>query len=154
MDNVITDTDVTMAETVAPEDQEDNGTPPTDSTTTNTNPGKKDDSNLAQVTLVNFDGGNDANETGEQESVVPKTEKDLEKSPDKQSNGTSVITTDTDLNTEESSIQQDEIADATETDEGLFDEARPEATFSYTVLDFPNLKESALSPPTMVSYIF
>ena len=66
-----------MAETVAPEDQEDNGTPPTDSTTTNTNPDKKDDSNLAQVTLVNFDGGNDANETGEQESVVPKTEKDL-----------------------------------------------------------------------------
>ena len=141
MENARVDTDVTMAETVAPEDNE-NGTPPNDGSND-----KKDDSNLTQAS----DAENEAApyevfDTTEEEPLIPKDE---DKSPEKQ-NSPAPKATDIASNTEDEGIKQDDAADTTEADEGLFDEARPEATFSYTVLDFPNLKESALSPPTMV----
>ena len=141
MENTKVDTDVTMAETVAPEDNE-NGTPPN-----NGSNDKKDDSNLTQAS----DAENEAApyevfDATEEEPLIQKHE---ERSPEKQNSPTHKAT-ETAPNTEDEGIKQDDAADTTEADEGLFDEARPEATFSYTVQDFPNLKESALSASTMV----
>ena len=132
MDNVSTDTDVTMAEAVAPDDQE-KVIPPND---------KRSDSNVTQSSDVE----NDVYDTTEEQPLLPKD--DNNKSPSRQNNGAN-----TKLSTEEDTLNKDDSIDPAETDEGLFDEARPEATFSYTVQDFPNLKESTLSPPTMVSFM-
>ena len=142
MENTKVDTDVTMAETVAPEDNE-NGTPPN-----NGSNDKKDDSNLTQAS----DAENEATpyeafESTEEEPLIPKDE---DRSSEKQNSPTPKAT-DIASNKENEGTKQDDATDTTDGDEGLFDEARPEATFSYTVEDFPNLKESALSPPTMVS---
>ena len=130
MDNVSTDTDVTMAEAVAPEDQE-KGTPPNQ---------KRNDSNVTQ----SGDTENDIYDTTEDQPLLSKVEND--KSPVRQNTENLAKAT-----SEDEGLKQEDSIDTAETDEGLFDEARPEATFSHTVHDFPNLKESTLSPPTMVS---
>ena len=121
-----------MAEAVAPDDQE-KVIPPND---------KRSDSNVTQSSDVE----NDVYDTTEEQPLLPKD--DNNKSPSRQNNGAN-----TKLSTEEDTLNKDDSIDPAETDEGLFDEARPEATFSYTVQDFPNLKESTLSPPTMVSFM-
>jgi len=129
VDNVSTDTDVTMAEAVAPEDQE-KGTPPNQ---------KRNDSNVTQSS----DTENDIYDTTEDQPLLSKDESD--KSPARQNTENLAKAT-----SEDEGLKQEDSIDTAETDEGLFDEARPEATFSHTVHDFPNLKESTLSPPTMV----
>lgn len=133
VDNVSTDTDVTMAEAVAPEDHK-KEIPPNENMKD-----KIDDSNLTQSS----DAENDLYDATEEQPLIPK---DNNKSPIRQNTGAIPKTT-----TEEDGGKKDDCIDTAETDEGLFDEARPEATFSYTVLDFPNLKESTLSSPTMVN---
>ena len=119
-----------MAETVAPEDQE-KGTPPNQ---------KRNDSNVTQSS----DNENDLYDTTEDQPLLSKDNDDT--SPVRQNTGNNAKTT-----SEDEGPKQDDSIDTAETDEGLFDEARPEATFSHTVHDFPNLKDSTLSPPTMVS---
>ena len=130
MDSANTDTDVTMAEAVAPEDQ-DKGTPPNQ---------KRADSNVTQSS----DNDNDLYDASEDQPLISKDGGD--KSPVRQNAGNLSKAT-----SEDEALKQVDSIDTAETDEGLFDEARPEATFSHTVHDFPNLKESTLSPPTMVS---
>ena len=122
-----------MAEAVAPEDHQ-KGIPPTN---------RREDSNVTQLS----DTENDIYDTSEDQPLL--TKEDNNKSTAVQNNGTTPK-----LAAEEQDSKQDDSIDTAETDEGLFDEARPEATFSYTVQDFPNLKESTLSPPTMVSSRF
>ena len=131
-----------MAEAVAPEDNE-NGSPPNDTAND-----KREDSNLTQAS----DAENEAYDATEEEPLLPKQDKDT--SPGKQNTGATPKTVDSLSTAEDEGIKHDDSVDTTETDDGLFDEARPEATFSYTVLDFSNLKESTLSPPTMVNNYF
>ena len=137
MDNISTDTDVTMAEAVAPDDLE-KGIPPNDTLNE-----KKDDNNVTQSS----DTENEVYDTTEEQPLLAKN--DNNKSPTRQN-----INISPKITAEAMGVKQDDVIDAEETDEGLFDEARPEATFSHTVLDFPNLKESTLSPPTMASIKF
>ena len=118
-----------MAEAVAPEDHQ-KGIPPTNT---------REDSNVTQLS----DTENDIYDTAEDQPLLNK--EDNNKSTAVQNTGTTPK-----LTAEEQDPKQDDSIDTAETDEGLFDEARPEATFSHTVHDFPNLKESTLSPPTMV----
>ena len=122
-----------MAEAVAPENNE-KGIPPN---------GTTEDSNVTQSS----DTENDIYDTTEDQPLLPK--EDTNKSVTIHNTGSTRKIT-----SEEDGLKQDDSIDTAETDEGLFDEARPEATFSYTVQDFPNLKESTLSPPTMVSSSF
>jgi len=122
-----------MAEAVAPENNE-KGIPPN---------GRREDSNVTQSS----DTENDIYDTTEDQPLLPKEDND--KSLTIQNTGATPKMT-----AEEDGLKQDDSIDTAETDEGLFDEARPEATFSYTVQDFPNLKESTLSPPTMVCSSF
>ena len=122
-----------MAEAVAPENNE-KGIPPN---------GTTEDSNVTQSS----DTENDIYDTTEDQPLIPK--ENTNKSVTTHNTGSTRKIT-----SEEDGLKQDDSIDTAETDEGLFDEARPEATFSYTVQDFPNLKESTLSPPTMVSSSF
>lgn len=122
-----------MAEAVAPENNE-KGIPPN---------GRREDSNVTQSS----DTENDIYDTTEDQPLLPKEDNDK---------SATINNTDATLKmtAEEDGLKQDDSIDTAETDEGLFDEARPEATFSHTVQDFQNLKESTLSTPTMVSRSF